>query len=116
MQVKEKSLPPTATVFIQMQQERWNKKKSTSCTKKTPPVALQRALWLITSLHFGCRARDEAKKTKWGDIKLVKDPEGVEMLVWNTERGTKTRNGEKAQASQRKFPPMAVVTDRCPVK
>ena len=55
---------------------------------------------------------------KWGDIKLVKDPEGVEMLMWNTERGTKTRTGEKAQAGQQKFPPMAVVTgtDRCPVK
>ena len=52
------------------------------------PLALQRALWWITSLHFGCRARDEAKKMKWGDIKLVKDPEGLEMLVWNTERGT----------------------------
>ena len=55
---------------------------------------------------------------KWGDIKLVKDPEGVEMLVWNTERGTKTRTGEKAQVGQRKFPPMAVETgtDRYPVK
>ena len=82
------------------------------------PLALQRALWWITLLHFGCRARDEAKKMKWGDIKLVKDPEGVEMLMWNTERGTKTRTGEKAQAGQRKFPPMAVATgtDRCPVK
>ena len=82
------------------------------------PLALQRALWWITSMHFGCQARDEAKKIKWGDIKLVKDPEGVEMLVWNTKRGTKTRTGEKAQAGQRKFPPMAVVTgtDRCPVK
>ena len=39
----------------------------------TSPVALQRALWWITSLHFGCQARDEAKKMKWGDIKLVKD-------------------------------------------
>ena len=66
-------------------------------------------------MHFGCRARDEAKEMKWGDIKLVKDPEGVEMLVWNTERGTKTRTGEEAQAGQRKFPPMAVATgtDRC---
>ena len=82
------------------------------------PVGLQRALWWITSLHFGCRARDEAKKMKWGDIKLVKGPEGVEMLVWNTERGTKTRTGEKVQAGHRKFPPMAVATgtDRCPVK
>ena len=49
------------------------------------PVALQRALWWITSLHFGCWARDEAKKMKWGNMKLVKDPEGVEMFVWNTE-------------------------------
>ena len=40
------------------------------------------------------------------------------MLVCNTERRTKTRAGEKAQAGQRKFPPMAVATgtDRCPVK
>ena len=55
---------------------------------------------------------------KWGDIKLVKDPEEVEMLVWNTERGTKSITGEKAQAGQRKFSPMAVATgtDRFPVK
>ena len=81
------------------------------------PLALQRALWWITSLHFGCHAQDEAKKMKWGDIKLVKDPEGVEMLVW-TPNGGKERTGEKAQAGQRKFPPMAVATgaNRCPVK
>ena len=84
----------------------------------TSLLALQRALWWITSLHFACRARNEAKKMKWGNIKLVKDPEGVEMVVWNTKQGTKTRTGEKAQAGQRKFPPTAVMTgtDRCPVK
>ena len=48
----------------------------------------------------------------------MKDPEGVEMLVWNTERGAKTRTGGKAQAGQRTFPPLAVTTgtDGCPVK
>ena len=48
------------------------------------PLALQRALWWITSLYFGCRARDGAKKMKWGDIKLVKHPEGVEICLCGT--------------------------------
>ena len=62
--------------------------------------------------------KQKSQQTVYKDTKLMKDPEGVEMLVWNTEQGTKTRTGEKAQAGQRTFPPMAVATgtDRCPVK
>ena len=70
------------------------------------------------SLHFGFRARDESRKLKWGDIKVDKDAKGDEMLVWNKERGTKTRTGEKAKDEKRKFPPIATATgsSRCPVK
>ena len=79
--------------------------------------ALQRTIWWNVSLHFGFRARDESRKLKWGDVKVDKDAKGHEMLVWNKERGTKTRTGEKAQADKRKFPPIATATDssRCPV-
>ena len=56
--------------------------------------ALQRTVWWVTGLHFGFRARDEARKPKWGDIAVVKEVHGEERLVFKTERGTKTCTGE----------------------
>ena len=45
--------------------------------------------WWTLSLHFGFRARDE-----WGNVELGFDQEtGKEVLVWNAERGSKTRQG-----------------------
>ena len=46
------------------------------------PLALQRTLWWLLSLHFGFRARDESRKLCWGDVLLENDPEtGRELLV-----------------------------------
>ena len=80
--------------------------------------ALQRTIWWSVPLHSGFRARDESRKLQWGDIKVDKDAKGHEMLVWNKERGTNIRTGEKAQADKGKFPPIATATgsSRCPVK
>ena len=84
---------------------------------KHDPWALQRTVWWVTGLHFGFRARDEARKLKWGDIAVVKEANGEERLVFKTERGTKTRTGEKPHGSKRKFDPPAYATgtERCPV-
>ena len=58
------------------------------------PKALQRTVWWLLSLHFGFRARDESRRLKWGDVKLCKDEaNGSEFLVWQSERGSKTQNG-----------------------
>lgn len=83
------------------------------------PVSLQRTMWWFLSLHFGFRARDESRKLRWGDVILEKDVEtGNNILVWRTERGTKTRTGEKENGHSRSFNPtiQATNSDRCPVK
>ena len=80
------------------------------------PEALQRTVWWLLSLHFGFRARDESRRLKWGDVKLCKDPTtGNEFLLWEAERGSKTRHGD---CYYRAFNPVAQATsnDRCPVK
>ena len=61
------------------------------------PVALQRTMWWILSLHFGFRAPDKSRRLSWGDVSLHTDPiqDGREMLVWLNERGTKTRKGKE---------------------
>ena len=84
---------------------------------KHDPWALQRTVWWVSGLHFGFRARDEARKLKWGDIAVVKEANGEERLVFKTERATKTRTGEKPHGSKRKFDPPAYATgtERCPV-
>ena len=82
------------------------------------PEALQRTLWWFLSLHFGFRARGESRKLCWGDVELQIDPEsGREMLVWITERGSKTRPGLEG-SHQRQFNPkeFATGTDRCAVR
>ena len=79
------------------------------------PEVLQRTIWWAIALHFGFRARDESRKLKWGDVGLSSDPEtGNEVLVWKSERGSKTRHGN---GHQRAFFPTAQATNnrRCPV-
>lgn len=82
-------------------------------------TALQRTMWWFLSLHFGFRARDECRKLCWGDVVLQIDPvqDGREMLVWTSERGSKTRKGAE-NGHQRPFCPKIYATnnDRCPVK
>ena len=83
------------------------------------PLVLQRTLWWFLFLHFGFRARDESRKLCWGDVLLEKDPEtGRELLVWRTERGSKTRQGSSETGHRRPFSPKLFATGdaRCPVK
>lgn len=80
------------------------------------PEALQRTVWWLLSLHFGFRARDESRRLKWGDVKLCGDEaNGGEFLVWQSERGSKTRDGN---GQQRAFSPVAEASngERCPVR
>lgn len=82
------------------------------------PVALQRTVWWLLALHFGFRARDESRRLLWGDVSLENDPEtGNEILVWKTERGSKTRHGQDESSGRRAFYPTAQATgnERCPV-
>ena len=85
----------------------------------TKPKSLQRTIWWIITKSFGHRARDEARQLKFGDIKLQKEFNGDrEYLVWDTERSTKTRNGETPRGHQRSFEPKAFEikdSPRCPV-
>ena len=76
---------------------------------------LPRAIWWFVSLHFGFRARDEARKLCWGDIGLEKDNSG-EHLVLYCERGTKTRKGEEFEV-KRAFNPIVYATnsENCPI-
>ena len=79
------------------------------------PEALQRTVWWLLALHFGFRARDESRKLKWGDTVLQKDTKtGNEVLIWKSERGSKTRRGN---GDTRAFNPTAHATnnERCPV-
>ena len=80
------------------------------------PDVLQRTVWWQLSLHFGFRARDESRRLKWGDGKLCGDEaNGSQLLVWQSERGSKTRYGN---SQQRAFNTVAEATNgkRCPVR
>ena len=80
-------------------------------------LTLQRTMcWKVTN-YFGHRARDEARKLKFGDIKLCSDLNCRRYLEWDKERGSKTRTGEQSYSHQRSFNPRAYETgtDRCPV-
>ena len=81
------------------------------------PVSLQRTVWWPLSLHFGFRAKDESRKLCWGDVQLQQDKDDKEMLVWLSERETKTRHGQE-KGHQRAFQPKVYATksERCPVK
>ena len=80
------------------------------------PEALQKTVWWLLSLHFRFRARDESRRLKWGDVKLGNDPtSGNEFLIWEAERGSKTRHRD---GHQRAFNPVAHANnnERCPIK
>ena len=81
------------------------------------PLALQRAIWWKITTNFGYRARDEARKLCFGDIKLCTDENNDKYLEWDKERGSKTRTGEKYNSHQRAFNPRAYATggQQCPV-
>ena len=82
------------------------------------PLSLQRAMWWKITVNFGYRARDEARKLKFRDLKLSTDENGLKYLEWDKERGTKTRTGEKHNSHQRAFNPKAVETpdEYCPIR
>ena len=81
------------------------------------PVILQRTVWWIVTTYFGHRARNEARQLNYGDIKIVKNFDSTECLVWDTERSTKTRNGSIPMGHKRQYNPSAFSTksDKCPV-
>ena len=84
------------------------------------PENLQRTLWWMIINQFGYRARDEARQLTWGDINLNIDlVHKEEFISWNTERSTRTRNGERPMGHKCVFHPKAFSNDddlqRCPV-
>ena len=106
-----------------MLHDNWKQLSSTNFLMKNisvliDPIGLQRAFWWFISLHFGFRARDEARKLCWGDVGLVYDhAKQKEYLTWYCERGTKTRTG-KENEQKRLFNPVvyATGTNRCPIE
>ena len=81
------------------------------------PLNLQRAMWYVITINFGHRARQEARLLEYGDIKIGFSKSGRRQLIWDTERGTKTRNGETPMGHRRAFNPTAVENGGilCPV-
>ena len=74
-------------------------------------------MWFLLTLHFGHRARHEARQMKFGDIVLIKGaPSGKEYLEWSTERESKTRHRDENE-HRRSFRPNAYETGdrKCPV-
>ena len=81
------------------------------------PEALQRTVWWLLSLHFGLRARDESRRLKCGDVKLCGDEaNGGQFLVWQSERGSKTRNGNGQQRTFNNSTAEATNGERCPAR
>ncbi len=83
------------------------------------PVSLQRDIWWKFTKHFGHSERDESRQMKFGDIKIDNDSSAdQEYYVWDTERSTKTRNGERPIGHKRAFDPKEYETSNelCPVK
>ena len=81
------------------------------------PEVLSRMMWFLLTLHFGHRARHEARQMKFGDIVFKKDEaSGEEYLEWTTERESKTRHGDENK-HQRSFRRKAYETGdrKCPV-
>ena len=80
------------------------------------PVALQRTMWWLLSLHYGWRARDESRKLRWGDITLEYDMvRDASYLHWHKERGTKTRVGNENEEDRKYSKAYETKTNRCPV-
>ena len=65
---------------------------------------------------FGLRGRDESRKMKWGDVKLLTDENGDDYLQFE-ERDTKTRTGEEngSRAFAPKMFPSKAQPECCPV-
>jgi len=81
------------------------------------PDVLLCMMWFLLTLHFGHRARHEARQLKFGDVVLRKDEaSGEEYLEWSTERESKTRHGDENE-HRRSFRPKAYETggQKCPV-
>ena len=81
------------------------------------PEQLQQTVWWKIAYHFGHRARDQSRKLEWGNNPKVCDKvSGRQMLVSNTERDSKTRNGAP-MGHLHSFYPKALETGgpRCPV-
>ena len=105
-QLKKKGLGNKPNVFRELLPSKEAKLFKTETFGCKDPVGLQRALWLMISKHFSFRGREESRKLKWEDIKLAQDPETKnEILIWVTNRGTKTKSGGKEMASFRTFNP-----------
>ena len=56
------------------------------------PLTLQRNMWWKITTTFGYRARDEARKLKFGDIKLFYDENNNKYLEWQMGQGTWQQN------------------------
>ena len=82
------------------------------------PESIINTMWLFTTMGFGLRGSQEHHSMCWGDIKLEKDEEGDEYLVFN-ERQTKTRQGDDT-TDIRKIQPKLWANkqnkNRCPVE
>lgn len=81
-------------------------------------VQVQRALWWSLSIHCGWRGCDEARQVAWGDISIETDKaNGQDYLIWNVERGSKTRIGREGEEG-RKYNPTIFPSGnkRCPVR
>ena len=79
--------------------------------------SLVNAMWWFVSLHFGFRARHEARKLCWGDIVLTSDENNEEILEWSKERRTKTSTGKMNETRRTYFPTVyATNNERCPIK
>ena len=80
------------------------------------PVALQYALWYLTTKLLGFRGCQETRQLRWGDMELVE--RGNEKYIeYSKERLTKTRTGNTAH--ERAFHPRLFqninAPERCPV-
>ena len=67
--------------------------------------SLLSTIWLNNTIHFGMRGCQEHRDLCWGDVKLCKDAQGNEYLVYN-ERQTKTRSGVDASNVRKVSPKM----------
>ena len=71
---------------------------------------LNDTVWLNSSFHFGMRCCQEHRNLCWRDVKLCKEAQGNEYIVYN-ERETKTNSGVDASDFRKVFPKMFSVGD-----
>ena len=57
-------------------------------------LSLTNTVWLNNMLFFGMRSCTVHRNLKWGDISIQKTNDGVEYLLYDKERQTKTRQGD----------------------